>query len=156
MGLPQQPAVAPFLEREHMVADNPNIDYDRLFTAESCSVSDGLSRFGDGATRSTLTERHSISPPEARRAVARRWAKGEKTHGPMNYKNGLPIDVVIDHVIDHIMAFTLGERTEEGEMGLEGHLAGAICGLEMVIWYMHNRPEFVLEYLRAHAPKSNL
>lgn len=112
-------------------------------------MSEALTSYGDGATRSSGCPAYSVMPPEVERAVAERWTKGLWKHGYVNFKRGMPVAAIIDHIRAHLNAFMLGEDDPDSGESIVGHMAGIICGASMIIWASFWRPELIAEFRAA-------
>jgi len=93
-----------------------------------------LTKFGGGATRSSDadSERYDLIPPIATKREAIRMAQGARTHGERNWEQADPIrpfqDTCLNHLERHLVAYKLGDRTDD-------HLAAIRCNAAFLIHF---------------------
>ena len=93
-----------------------------------------LTKFGGGATRSSDadSERYDLIPPLATKREAIRMAQGARTHGERNWEQADPIrpfqDTCLNHLERHLVAYKLGDRTDD-------HLAAIRCNAAFLIHF---------------------
>jgi hypothetical protein len=61
--------------------------------------------YGNGATRSNMDERYDLICPTGHRRIALRYGLGAAKHGPANWTEGMPIDVILNHLEKHIVEY---------------------------------------------------
>jgi len=74
-----------------------------------------LTKFPGGATRSSDAdnERYDLCPSIWQKRDAIIMAEGAITHGPDNWKSGIPINVCLNHLERHLNLWKSGDRTED-------------------------------------------
>lgn len=74
-----------------------------------------LVRYVGGATRSADSEdvRFDLIPVVPHRRHARRWAEGATIHGEHNWKQGMPVTVILNHLENHLNEWKAGRRNDD-------------------------------------------
>lgn len=71
--------------------------------------------------------RYDLIPPEALKALAKRFEYGAKLHGENNYKLGVPNSSLFDSAMRHLVQAMNKEEDED-------HLASCLCNVCMLIY----------------------
>jgi hypothetical protein len=79
------------------------------------ALNEKLTKFPGGATRSSDAdnERYDLCPSIWQKRDAIIMAEGAITHGPDNWKSGIPINVCLNHLERHLNLWKSGDRTED-------------------------------------------
>jgi len=82
---------------------------------EKDALNEKLTKFPGGATRSSDAdnERYDLCPSIWQKRDAIIMAEGAITHGPDNWKSGIPINVCLNHLERHLNLWKSGDRTED-------------------------------------------
>jgi len=91
------------------------------------------------ATRRGSRLLYSTIPWESLESIAKRFTDGAEIHGINNWKDNMPIHVIIDHMIEHLKKWSLGDTSDD-------HLSAIAWGSCALIWYSIHKPEMVEEY----------
>lgn len=91
------------------------------------------------ATRRGTRLFYSLIPFIALERIAQRYTVGAEIHGENNWKDNMPIHVIVDHMIEHLKKWSMGDKSDDHL----GAIGWAACAL---IWYSVNKPKMVEEY----------
>jgi hypothetical protein len=104
-------------------------------------MSDELRDFGNGATRSKDAdgERYDLISPFALQRVAKIMSEGALTHGPSNWRLGIPIDMTLNHLERHLQLWKMERWTGE-KIGPDDHISKVIWGAMAIAHYIDAGP----------------
>jgi len=97
----------------------------KAFSESAIPAVSVLQHFPSGATATAVPERYDLLPVKGLRRAAIAMGRGAVVHGENNWREGIPIEVCINHAIKHVFDYQRGDTSED-------HIANAICRLLMI------------------------
>jgi len=88
--------------------------------------------YSTGATRNKLEVRHDLLVRDFIREMGVVMYEGCLSHGPDNWKAGMPIGTVLNHLYEHLAKWEAGDRSEP-------HLAKVAVNAMFIQYYVDNK-----------------
>ena len=133
--VPNEETIAAAVNVEVVKAPN-----DRELIAELIPARDAAGNvvrsFGTGAIRNDATgkPRMSLLPHDEILRVLERYREGAASKGEDNWKLGMPVREMYDSAQRHLMAWWMGDKSED-------HAAAAVWNILGAMWMEKNKPE---------------